>query len=34
MIFSSVVTPEEAERYWRIVPTTPAENVVSISGVA
>jgi hypothetical protein len=31
MIFSNyreVVTPEEAERYWRVFPGTPAENVV------
>jgi hypothetical protein len=33
MIFDNyreVVTPEEAERYWKIRPAAPAENVIAL----
>lgn len=29
--YREIVTPEEAERYWQIAPTTEAENVVAFS---
>ena len=32
--YREVVLPEEAERYWKIAPAAPADNVISLAGVA
>jgi hypothetical protein len=29
--YRQIVPPDEAERYWQIFPTTPAENVVPMT---
>jgi integrase len=32
--YRELVRPEEAERYWKIAPAAPADNVISLAGVA